>query len=41
MTPWWKHGVVYQIYPCSFLDGCSPTCTGTGSGRLRGCELVG
>ena len=20
MTPWWKHGVVYQIYPRSFQD---------------------
>ena len=33
---WWRHGVVYQIYPRSFLDGCSPSCTGTGS--LRGIE---
>lgn len=35
-SAWWREGVVYQIYPRSFLDGCSPACTGTGS--LRGIE---
>ena len=35
-SSWWREGIVYQIYPRSFLDGCSPTCTGTGS--LRGIE---
>ena len=35
-TSWWKQGVVYQVYPRSFLDGCDPACTGTGS--LRGIE---
>ena len=35
-TSWWKQGVVYQVYPRSFLDGCSQVCTGTGS--LRGIE---
>ncbi|EGD77738.1 alpha amylase [Salpingoeca rosetta] len=33
---WWQTGIVYQIYPRSFLDACSPNCTGTGS--LRGIE---
>jgi hypothetical protein len=28
--------VVYQVYPRSFFDGCSPACTGTGS--VRGIE---
>ncbi len=28
---WWKHGVIYQIYPRSFKDG-----TGTGVGDLQG-----
>ena len=28
---WWKKGVIYQIYPRSFNDGCKPSCTGTGS----------
>ena len=32
-TDWLTHGVVYQIYPRSFLDGCAPACTGTGSVR--------
>ena len=31
---WWRHGVIYQVYPRSFKDGCQPQCTGTGS--LRG-----
>ncbi len=30
-APWWKSGVVYQIYPRSFADG-----TGDGMGDLRG-----
>ena len=28
---WWKTGVIYQIYPRSFLDGCEPACTGNGT----------
>ena len=28
---WWKTGVIYQIYPRSFLDGCEPKCTGDGT----------
>eukprot|EP00049_Salpingoeca_infusionum_P014978 m.287042 g.287042 ORF g.287042 m.287042 type:complete len:660 (+) comp15787_c0_seq1:3243-5222(+) len=30
---WWQTGVVYQVYPRSFLDACEPKCTGTGSIR--------
>jgi len=30
---WWKHGVVYQIYPRSFMDA-----SGDGIGDLRGIE---
>jgi alpha-glucosidase len=30
---WWKHGVVYQIYPRSFMDA-----SGDGVGDLRGIE---
>jgi alpha-glucosidase len=28
---WWKTGVIYQIYPRSFLDGCEPKCSGNGT----------
>ena len=31
MKPWWKGGVIYQIYPRSFLDT-----TGNGIGDLKG-----
>lgn len=31
MTLWWKRGVIYQIYPRSFMDG-----SGDGIGDLRG-----
>ena len=28
---WWKHGVIYQLYPCSFQDS-----NGDGIGDLQG-----
>lgn len=30
-SPWWKHGVIYQIYPLSFQDS-----TGSGMGDFQG-----
>ena len=32
-APWWRHGVIYQIYPRSFQDT-----TGDGVGDLAGVE---
>ena len=29
--PWWKHGVVYNLYPCSYMDG-----NGDGWGDIAG-----
>src|SRR5215213_11926551 len=29
--PWWRHAVMYEVYPRSFADG-----NGDGSGDLRG-----
>ena len=31
-TPsWWRDGIVYQVYPRSFRDGCVPSCSGNGT----------